>query len=190
HNKISDNPSPDSIFDTDSISNDKLSKKKEFWWYREDEAVNYRTPLMFPDDSGHITEYLQIRISRTKFLDVKKENDARVENIIRENLTTEDILADPGGAGKSGIVFELLTSNYMSSQKNKNQVLIGGMEDVEQKHKGFIPFLAKYVFMISYKPLEEAFNFCRNHINDKSFTQQDWDQFYRRLDFIIEFTEK
>ncbi|CAG8691577.1 12662_t:CDS:1, partial [Dentiscutata heterogama] len=62
--------------------------------------------------------------------------------------------------------------------------------DVEQKHKGFIPFLAKYVFMISHKPPKEAFNFRHNHINDESFTQRDWDQFYHRLDFIIEFTGK
>ncbi|CAG8601878.1 17249_t:CDS:2, partial [Dentiscutata heterogama] len=34
-------------------------------------------------------------------------------------------------------------------------------ENVEQKGKLFVPFLAKYVFMTSYKLLEEAFNFCR-----------------------------
>ncbi|CAG8679021.1 12737_t:CDS:1, partial [Dentiscutata heterogama] len=125
-----------------------------------------------------------------------------------------------GGAGKSGIVSELLSSElYVKSKKQKSgsnwwngynkykivlfdewytcidwndivKYLNNTPEDVEQKHKGFILFLAKYVFMTSYKPPEKAFNFHHNHINDESFTQRDWDQFYHYLDFIIEFTGK
>ncbi|CAG8651746.1 6986_t:CDS:2, partial [Dentiscutata heterogama] len=33
--------------------------------------------------------------------------------------------------------------------------------NVEQKGKTFVPFLAKYVFITSHKPSEEAFNFHR-----------------------------
>ncbi|CAG8648805.1 9026_t:CDS:2, partial [Dentiscutata heterogama] len=59
--------------------------------------------------------------------------------------------------------------------------------NVEQKGKSFVPFLAKYVFMTSHKPPEEAFNFRRVNMNDETSTQRDWGQFYRRLDYIIEF---
>ncbi|CAG8732444.1 1318_t:CDS:2, partial [Dentiscutata heterogama] len=44
-----------------------------------------------------------------------------------------------------------------------------------------------YVFMTSHKPPEEAFNFRRHNANDKMSTQRDWGQFYRRLDYVIEF---
>ncbi|CAG8695221.1 2475_t:CDS:2, partial [Dentiscutata heterogama] len=93
-----------------------------------------------------------------------------------------------GGAGKSGIVFELLSILFDEwytciDWNDIVKYLNDTPEDVEQKHKGFIPFLAKYIFITSHKPPEEAFNFRRNHVNDKSFTQRDWDQFYRRLDF-------
>ncbi|CAG8736130.1 2843_t:CDS:1, partial [Dentiscutata heterogama] len=33
----------------------------------------------------------------------------------------------------------------------------------------------------------EAFNFRRVNMNDETSTQRDWGQFYRRLDYIIEF---
>ncbi|CAG8686754.1 4070_t:CDS:2, partial [Dentiscutata heterogama] len=100
-----------------------------------------------------------------------------------------------GGAGKSGIVSELLSILFDEwytciDWNDIVKYLNDTPEDVEQKHKGFIPFLAKYVFMTSHKPPEEAFNFRRNYVNDESFTQRDWDQFYRRLDFVIEFTGK
>ncbi|CAG8674819.1 3316_t:CDS:2, partial [Dentiscutata heterogama] len=52
-------------------------------------------------------------------------------------------------------------------------------ENVEQKGKTFVPFLAKYVFMTSHKPPEEAFNFRRYNINEEISTQRDWGQFYR-----------
>ncbi|CAG8772213.1 9722_t:CDS:1, partial [Dentiscutata heterogama] len=44
-----------------------------------------------------------------------------------------------------------------------------------------------YVFMTSHKPPEEAFNFRRHNANDEMSTQRDWGQFYRRLDYVIEF---
>ncbi|CAG8617045.1 5756_t:CDS:1, partial [Cetraspora pellucida] len=37
----------------------KLTKNEKFWWYRDNENMNYRRPLMYPDDNGHITEYIQ-----------------------------------------------------------------------------------------------------------------------------------
>ncbi|CAG8563761.1 9286_t:CDS:2 [Dentiscutata heterogama] len=60
-------------------------------------------------------------------------------------------------------------------------------ENVEQKGKTFVPFLAKYVFMTFHKPPEEVFNFRRVNINDETSTQCDWGQFYRHLDYIIKF---
>ncbi|CAG8569239.1 926_t:CDS:1 [Dentiscutata heterogama] len=60
-------------------------------------------------------------------------------------------------------------------------------ENVEQKGKTFVPFLAKYVFMTSHKPPEEAFNFRRHNINEEMSTQRDWGQFYHCLDYVIEF---
>ncbi|CAG8607060.1 1213_t:CDS:2, partial [Dentiscutata heterogama] len=45
-------------------------------------------------------------------------------------------------------------------------------ETVEQKGKTFVSFLAKYVFMISHKPPEEAFNFQQHNANDEMSTQQ------------------
>ncbi|CAG8760248.1 13127_t:CDS:1, partial [Dentiscutata heterogama] len=44
-----------------------------------------------------------------------------------------------------------------------------------------------YVFMTSHKPPEEAFNFRRHNANDEMSTQHDWGQFYRHLDYVIEF---
>ncbi|CAG8441410.1 3680_t:CDS:2, partial [Dentiscutata heterogama] len=136
------------------------------------------------------------------------------------NINLVEWLIYSSDADKSGIVSELLSSElYIKPKKQKSgsnwwneynkyeivlfdewytyidwndivKYLNDTPEDVEQKHKGFIPFLAKYVFMTSHKPPEEAFNFRRNHVNNKSFTQRDWDQFYCRLDFIIKFTGK
>ncbi|CAG8800759.1 23575_t:CDS:2, partial [Racocetra persica] len=44
---------------------DKKSKKKQsanFTWFRENEKTNFQRPIMFPDDEGHITEYIQIKL--------------------------------------------------------------------------------------------------------------------------------
>ncbi|CAG8516753.1 6065_t:CDS:2 [Scutellospora calospora] len=60
---------------------------------------------------------------------------------------------------------------------------------VEVKRKGFKPFLAKYIFMTSRRSPEESFNFGqRNRSEDE--VHRDWEQFDRRLDFIIEFKGK
>jgi hypothetical protein len=51
---------------------------------------------------------------------------------------------------------------------------------------GFVPFLAKYVFLTSTKPPEEAYNFGRGNEEDDS-NKRSYEQFERRLDYIIEF---
>ncbi|CAG8840319.1 17071_t:CDS:1, partial [Cetraspora pellucida] len=44
----------------------KLTKNEKFWWYRDNENMNYRRPLMYLDDDGHITEYIQVMITKDK----------------------------------------------------------------------------------------------------------------------------
>ncbi|CAG8626114.1 10281_t:CDS:2, partial [Gigaspora rosea] len=33
-------------------------------WFRKNEYTNYRRPMMFPDNNGHIVEYRQIKITK------------------------------------------------------------------------------------------------------------------------------
>ncbi|CAG8802870.1 20577_t:CDS:1, partial [Gigaspora rosea] len=33
-------------------------------WFRKNEYINYRCPMMFPDNNGHIVEYRQIKITK------------------------------------------------------------------------------------------------------------------------------
>ncbi|CAG8840136.1 3939_t:CDS:1, partial [Racocetra persica] len=35
-------------------------KKANLTWFRENENTNFRRPIRYPDDYGHITEYTQI----------------------------------------------------------------------------------------------------------------------------------
>ncbi|CAG8782751.1 27907_t:CDS:1, partial [Racocetra persica] len=54
--------------DSDSETQESVDKKvkKEranFTWFRENEKTNFRRPIMYPDDEGHITEYIQIKLS-------------------------------------------------------------------------------------------------------------------------------
>ncbi|CAG8785202.1 13793_t:CDS:1, partial [Racocetra persica] len=49
-----------------SSNSDSEKVKKEtanLTWFRENENTNYRRPIMFPDNDGHITEYTQIKLS-------------------------------------------------------------------------------------------------------------------------------
>ncbi|CAG8623237.1 5776_t:CDS:2, partial [Dentiscutata heterogama] len=129
-----------------------------------------------------------------------------------------------GGAGKSGIVSELLSSElYVKPKKqksgsnwwngyNKHEIVLfdewytcidwndivkylnDTPEDVEQKHKGFIPFLAKYVFITSHKPPEEAFNFRHQRTtelifykgSEEDFRNMNWDVKYCKGEFTVD----
>ena len=53
--------------------NFKLTKSEEFWQYRDDQKQNYRRPIVFPDENNHITEYLQIKLTKRRnfFIDKK-----------------------------------------------------------------------------------------------------------------------
>ncbi|CAG8655014.1 11994_t:CDS:2, partial [Dentiscutata heterogama] len=109
-----------------------------------------------------------------------------------------------GRAGKSGLVSKLFFNKYYAKPKkqksgsnwwdgykryeivlfdkwymsmNWNDIvkyLNDTPENVEQKGKSFMPFLAKYVIMTSHRPQEEAFNFRRHNANDEMSTQHDW----------------
>ncbi|CAG8492158.1 36878_t:CDS:1, partial [Racocetra persica] len=55
-----------SDFETQESVIDKKSKKKQstnFTWFRENNNTNYRRPIMYPDNDGHITEYTQIKLN-------------------------------------------------------------------------------------------------------------------------------
>ncbi|CAG8801467.1 996_t:CDS:1, partial [Racocetra fulgida] len=75
----------------------KIKVKKEhanFTWFRENENTNFRRPIMYPDDDGHITEYTQIKLSskqnalldrkRREFLKLHKFILDKENNIIKE----------------------------------------------------------------------------------------------------------
>ncbi|RIB29671.1 hypothetical protein C2G38_2027539 [Gigaspora rosea] len=119
-----------------------------------------------------------------------------------------------GGSGKSGLVTELFRNElYKKPKKQRNnwwngyneyeivlldefftkiewRDMVNIMNDtaypVEQKSKGFVPFVPKYIFLTARKAPNEAYNFSKRH-DEKNSTQRDWGQFQRHLDYIIEF---
>ncbi|CAG8643676.1 5858_t:CDS:2, partial [Scutellospora calospora] len=125
----------------------------------------------------------------------------------------------PSGSGKTGFVRALFGdelydkpkkkrngSNWWNKYKRQEIVLLDefytkidwddmvnilndSICDLELKHKGFVPFLAKYVFLTNTKPPEEAYNFGQNGRDDDS-NKRSFEQFERRLDIIIEFRGK
>ncbi|CAG8753418.1 32372_t:CDS:2, partial [Racocetra persica] len=79
-----------------------LSKKEQFWWFKENENTNYRRPFIFTDDEGHITEYIQLKLSDKQNALLDKEHREflkrhkfvldRASNIIEE--TTKEYLLE------------------------------------------------------------------------------------------------
>ncbi|CAG8745975.1 5421_t:CDS:2 [Gigaspora rosea] len=128
-------------------------------------------------------------------------------------------LFGPGGSEKTGLVQELFSdelydkpkkqqsgSNWWNGYEGQEIVLIdefytkidwGDMINilndscfnVEKKHSGFEPFIAKYVFLTATKPPEEAYNFNQTGVTEDD-NKRDYEQFDRRLDYIIEFQGK
>ncbi|CAG8434439.1 5238_t:CDS:2 [Scutellospora calospora] len=122
----------------------------------------------------------------------------------------------PGGSGKTGFIKALFrdelydkpkkkrnSSNWWNKYKGQKIVLLDefytkidwdnivnilndNICDVELKHGGFVPFIAKYVFLTNTKPPEEAYNFGQNGHEEDS-NKCSFEQFDRRLDIIIEF---
>ncbi|CAG8756196.1 11109_t:CDS:1, partial [Gigaspora rosea] len=41
-----------------------LSFTEKLKWFRKNEYINYRYPMMFPDNNRHIVEYRQIKITK------------------------------------------------------------------------------------------------------------------------------
>ncbi|CAG8852757.1 30320_t:CDS:1, partial [Gigaspora margarita] len=58
----------------------KLFKKEEFWWFRDNEKQNYRKPVMFPNIDGHITEYLQIKLTKDRNFFIDKKYKLLIKN--------------------------------------------------------------------------------------------------------------
>ncbi|CAG8830226.1 22560_t:CDS:2, partial [Gigaspora margarita] len=71
----------------------KLSKKEEFWWFRDNEKQNYRKPVMFPDDDGHITEYLQIKLTKDRNFFIDKKYKPLIKNY-KLNVDKENNIFD------------------------------------------------------------------------------------------------
>ncbi|RIB17497.1 hypothetical protein C2G38_2313592 [Gigaspora rosea] len=117
-------------------------------------------------------------------------------------------LFGPGGSGKTGLVQELFSnelydkpkkqrsgSNWWNGYEGQEIVLIdefytkiewGDMvnvlndfcHNVEKKHGGFEPFIAKYVFLTATKPPEEAYNFSQTGVTEDD-NKRDFGQFDR-----------
>ncbi|CAG8808250.1 15759_t:CDS:2, partial [Racocetra fulgida] len=138
---------------------------------------------------------------------IKKEKEIREANIKRFWRPCGIYLFGPGGSGKSGLVQKLFREElYSKPQKQKSgsnwwdgyfgqdivffdewytclswadivKLLNDTDESVEIKNKGFVPFLAKYVFMTSRKPPQEAFNFGNGNVVDNTTVHRDWGEF-------------
>ncbi|KAF0406832.1 hypothetical protein F8M41_008827 [Gigaspora margarita] len=71
----------------------KLSKKEEFWWFRDNEKQNYCKPVMFPNIDGYITEYLQIKLTKDKNFFIDKKYKSLIKNY-KLNLDKETNIFD------------------------------------------------------------------------------------------------
>ncbi|KAF0560718.1 hypothetical protein F8M41_001298 [Gigaspora margarita] len=71
----------------------KLSKKEEFWWFRDNEKQNYRKPVMFSDIDGHITEYLQIKLTKDRNFFINKKYKSLIKNY-KLNMDKENNIFD------------------------------------------------------------------------------------------------
>ncbi|CAG8784566.1 12591_t:CDS:1, partial [Cetraspora pellucida] len=58
----------------------------------DNKNMNYRRPLLFPDDDGHITEYVQVKITKDKKFIVDLENKPLIKQFyfINENKNIID----------------------------------------------------------------------------------------------------
>ncbi|CAG8461474.1 19654_t:CDS:1 [Racocetra persica] len=84
------------------IIKEKKKKHIDFTWFRENKNTNFRRPIIFPDDEGHITEYIQIKLSdkQNTLLDKKyqkflKQNKfvLNKDNIIIEETSKEYLIS-------------------------------------------------------------------------------------------------
>ncbi|CAG8771583.1 10927_t:CDS:2, partial [Racocetra persica] len=93
---------PDLDIDTqDSINKDVvLSKKEQFWWFRENDNTNFRRPIMYPDNDGYITEYTQIKLN-------DKQN-ALLDRKHREFLKQHKFVLD-----KNNNIIEAITKEFL-----------------------------------------------------------------------------
>ncbi|RIB10268.1 hypothetical protein C2G38_2146161 [Gigaspora rosea] len=100
----------------------------------------------------------------------------------------KEIISGKGGYYGQDVV--LLDEFYTKIDWNEMINLLNDTSHrVEIKHKGFEPFIAKYIFLTARKPPNEAYNFGKRH-DDEESVQRDFGQFERRLDYIIEFKGK
>ncbi|CAG8767585.1 24817_t:CDS:2 [Racocetra persica] len=56
------------------VIKEKKKKHVDLTWFRENENINFRRPIMFPNNEGHITEYIQIKLNNKQNTLLDKEH--------------------------------------------------------------------------------------------------------------------
>ncbi|CAG8600692.1 7633_t:CDS:1, partial [Dentiscutata heterogama] len=56
---ISNSSSENEFSNIGTLENIKLKKEEKFWWYHDNENMNYQRSLIFIDNKEHIVDYLQ-----------------------------------------------------------------------------------------------------------------------------------
>ncbi|CAG8539040.1 33054_t:CDS:2, partial [Racocetra persica] len=72
-NEQADKLSKIGSFKDEIIEKDEKIKRMDHTWFRENENTNFRRPIMYPDDEGHITEYIQIKLNDKQNVLLNKE---------------------------------------------------------------------------------------------------------------------
>lgn len=57
-----------------------FNEAEKIWWFRDNDQQNYRKPIMFSDNEGHITEYLYIKITKQINIMVDKHFKPTLKN--------------------------------------------------------------------------------------------------------------
>ncbi|CAG8725542.1 1065_t:CDS:1, partial [Cetraspora pellucida] len=98
-----------------------LIKKTNLTWFKENKNTNYRRPMMYPDDNGHITEYTQIKLSN-------KQN-ALLDRQHREFLKQHKFVLD-----KNNNIIEETSKEYLL------ELLYPGIKLANIRFKNSYPF--------------------------------------------------
>ncbi|KAF0453395.1 hypothetical protein F8M41_001759 [Gigaspora margarita] len=147
-----------------------------------------KTPLeIFKANNDKISYCKSYKTMTRIYNNLQKEKKKEKEDRFWRPLTF--YIYGPGGSGKddyTGQDVVLLGEFYTKIDWNEMINLLNNTSHrVEIKHKGFEPFIAKYIFLTA----NEAYNFGKRH-DDEESVQRDFGQFERRLNYIIEFKGK
>ncbi|KAF0364117.1 hypothetical protein F8M41_013906 [Gigaspora margarita] len=95
----------------------KLSKKEEFWKFRDNEKQNYRKPVMFPNNDSQITEYLQIKVTKERNFFIDKKYKSLIKNY-KLNLDKENNIFDEKS---KAFLLEIIYQTKIDQIKFKNE---------------------------------------------------------------------